>query len=404
MLIHPFITAVGYVQKLVSLKEIGENKVKLGYLRMKQSMMIHLLVFVIFGFMTCLIYDDIIWYFFRFDEKIVDHAQLMMIYSLPAILLRMVNSTLRVFLEVNKMDENLGYSYLIQVFIFSQVSFFVINVLQMDYKSSGFILLTYEIYTLLSHIFFVQDIWEEDEEGSSQDLSMPASHRFKEYIQYCVKKLIQTFLWNFVIVLIFYMIGQNHSEDDMMTYCIYVLAGFVISYFSEIFSVYCENFLSKSMDNNSNAIFVENVEIFKRIYLGIAFIYAIIWLFVLWALDLVAGAFGNSRSKVKESMDIVKFLIMAKAFSSIQRTFHFVVSRILDNEAKTDFTYNFPHFFSILGCYIFSWNFGYGVLGVIGFEAAFSIAGFLMMEGFLDSDFVLIDVRAVKLRKEVENF
>lgn len=398
LFVHTTNYAISETQGILGIKDQGELKFKFSFLRYKQSIFFSVVILILIYIPAALLFEKLINHLFSFDLKVAEISANMIFWSLPAFLFRCVNENSRVFLQNHQKSKYLGYCYILQVFTFGPLCFFIVNVIALKEKAYGCVLFYYEFFGILLHLFFVQEIWEDDDRIF--ELKFDFLSKIFVFLWVFLYKFLTIFIWDFVLIIDYFIISRRNRSEEIIAFALCTIFTVIVTTLGKKFSAGVKKIMEDSVKNEENEDIIEKIGDFKRIYLGIGFIYAAVCLAFFLTLEL-GGIFGGVGSKVRELMAIAKLYIAIRAFSSAHVGFHSCVSGLVGLGDKVVYTYSFPYYLSNFGSFVICSYFGFGVLGLIGFHAVYCLSGTLMMDGFLDDD--LIDKRLNEIKyRDVE--
>lgn len=377
---------------------MGNNQLSSSALVLRQSILVFLVFFIVFGISSSLIYDGVIEYLFSFNDDLAEESKWVVVWTIPAFMVRGVNQATKVFLENMEKKKYLQYCYMALVLIFGPVSFFFVKILECGLRSFGFVLLGYEICNLLISIFFLQEYW------NNEAFSFSGSSICKDFgffFQNFFLKFLDILMWNGVLIIEYTLIAEMNSITEIITFTLFLSLSLITTNMGKNFSIGVKGAMEQSIESEAPEEVVENMEIFKRIFLGIGCLYATLIFFSL-SFSEKHDFFGSNGTDVREYMESVKFIMIVKAFVSVNMGFHYDIANVVNMEIKAILAYSLPYYLSVFGSYLVCVYMEWGVMGLMAFNAVFYLCGFFVMDGFLDDELYLNKVKDRRLEKLIE--
>lgn len=330
-----------------------------------------------------------------FPQSDIESSQRRLIWMLPIFFLRIVNSQLLAFFRISKQDEYIGYAYLLQLAIFFQISYVILEVMNLGMNGVIYILLGYEAYTFITHLYYFAstlDIIEENNDdfyGSMDDLEGQESKNsaFRGigiHSLWLLYFLLIEIIWSLVILLQIYLILNINSKKGLGLFFIYLFTGVVYGYSVEVPQI-SQDLMAKSLKEDTVGEIIGKLRAFKRLFLLVGVIYASVWLAGLFGLEFFFSELLENLD-IMNKFKILKFVLLAHVFVTSNFDFQKKFGDIIGVEFSVlKYKFFLLTIVRAFGAYILCLYFGYGIIGIVAFEGVLNIGEFLIRDGYLDT-------------------
>lgn len=362
--------------------DIGSNRLRSACLRLKQSLVVGSLFFIVLALIPAFFYSVFLENVVGVRKELADLSQKMVLFGLPGIGIKMLNEGFKTFIQNHRKHIELSYTYVV-LLIFSIFGVcYLINFSKVSVETSvGIIFFVYELCGLISCLGWLLPLYYKDKLDFSLVLKLEIflfSRVFTEF-----------FLKNFPILLVLefqkYIIFMVGSDFQLVVYSLLSTLFFLNKTISGGFMTEVNSRIPNAVDQENYEKLQKYLSFFKTFFLLFSFIFSIFHLLIILVLNYF-GAFGPEDSDIRQFVDFSVFPLAFKCFSDFYTGFEIAALTSMGKTNFAKFVNIVPYLAYGLASYVIGIYLNFQFRGIIVFEAFLSFLIIFVLDAFLDGD------------------
>lgn len=392
LLLHTTNIALVDTLGIMASQDIGAKKMKYASLRLKQSITIGFLAFFVLTVFPSFFYKNFLINFLGVDSDVAELSQTIVIWSLPAMGVRILNDCLKTFLQSRKKEIFLGKLYTGMVVFFLILTLILINGLGYQVIAFELILFLFELVGVGACLF---SFWYL-EEYKELNFSLKFSFELKTFLKLFLDNYLTDSPMNLLFEFENFLVNLSHSNEEMAIFTIFSTLLFVFYNFASGLTIDVRTSINHEIGRNDFESVRKYLQGFKKFYWIAAFFCSLMFLLMMFGFELT-GVYGEPGSETRSLASIMKYLFFVRSYFSFVYCF---IKIALKSGGMVRYLHYFdvlPNFNRPLCGYIMSYYFDFGVMGLYTFGTFSIVAATWLLYAFIEDDIFIEHAKEFKI-------
>lgn len=288
-------------------KDIGASNFNFAALRLKQSLFVGYVLFIILNVVPSFFYSDILINYLHVESNFAEASREMVMWALPAMSVRILTDFLKTFLQNYKVTQKLGYLYMILMVIFLPLVYLVINVLEMGEIGVGLILLAFELSGLLVCLNLMSDFLGTVRLDFSLSVWNQLGYFLSNFLSNFMIDYPASLVYEFQYLILILAVSNSH----LLAFSSIATFGMCFYYASFGFSVEPRTIINRLLGAKMYQEAADVLKVFRDFFFWFGIIIASFFSGMVWAFE-VLGFFGSEGNELRGIVSVAKWALLMR--------------------------------------------------------------------------------------------